>query len=113
VSETGAGTPLAALVCMVEMELHILKCGSCEPLKLGVHASAFGLAVVMGMYNAAAWLARREPHLAVNAVLYAVWTAWETEHIRHHLDEIRKLRVDAVIVGKDADPGDAAEALAA
>jgi hypothetical protein len=82
----------------MEMELRILKCGSCEPLKLGVHASAFGLAMVMGVYNAAAWLSRREPHLAVNAVLYAVLTAWETEHVRHHLVEIRKSKPDAVKV---------------
>ena len=78
----------------MEMELRILKCGSCEPLKLGVHAGAFGLAVVMGVYNAAAWLSRREPHLALNAVLYAAMTAWETEHIRHHLVEIRKAKPD-------------------
>jgi hypothetical protein len=102
VSDTWSELGLHWLVCMVEIELRILKCGSCEPLKLGVHASAFGLAVVMGLYNAAAWLSRREPHLAVNAVLYAALTAWETEHIRHHLDEIRKLQVDAVIVGADA-----------
>lgn len=74
------------------MELRILKCGTCEPLKLGVHAGAFGLAVVMGLYNAAAWLSRREPHLAINAVLYAALTAWETEHVRHHLVEMRRLR---------------------
>ena len=77
----------------MDMELRILECGTCEPLKLGVHAGAFGLAVVMGLYNAAAWLSRREPHLAINAVLYAALTAWETEHVRHHLVEIRKLKV--------------------
>jgi hypothetical protein len=77
------------------MELRILQCGSCEPLKLGVHAGAFGLAVVMGLYNAAAWLSRREPHLAINTVLYVALTAWETEHVRHHLIEIRRLRPEA------------------
>lgn len=60
----------------MEMELRFLQCGSCEPLKLGVHAGAFGLAVVMGLYNAAAWLRRREPHLVINAVVYAALTAW-------------------------------------
>jgi hypothetical protein len=72
------------------MELRILQCGSCEPLKLGVHAGAFGLAVVMGLYNGIAWLSRRETHLAINTVLYAALTAWETEHVRHHLLEMRK-----------------------
>ena len=76
----------------MEIELPILQCGNCESLKLGVHAGAFGLAAVMGLYNAAAWLSRREPHLAFNAVLYAVLTAWETEHVRHHLLEMRRLR---------------------
>jgi hypothetical protein len=78
----------------MDMELRILQCGSCEPLKLGVHAGAFGLAVVCGVYNAVAWISRREPHLAVNAVVYAALSAWETEHVRHHLVELRRLRPD-------------------
>jgi len=86
------------------MELRILQCGSCEPLKLGVHAGAFSLAVVMGLYNAAAWLSRREPHLAINAVLYAALTAWETEHVRHHLLEMRKLRPDVVAAPAVEEP---------
>jgi hypothetical protein len=94
----------------MDNDLRILECGNCEPLKLGVHASAFGLAVVMGLYNAAAWLKRREPHLAVNAVLYAALTAWETEHIRHHLIEIRRPRPRALA---DARPDSPAEPLAA
>ena len=74
------------------MKLEVLQCGSCEPLKLGVHSAALGLAVVMGAYNAAAWLSRRQVHLAVNAVLYAVLTAWEQRHVAHHLAEIRRPR---------------------
>ena len=42
------------------MGLPILKCGNCEELKLGVHATALGLAALCGLYNAAAWLSRRE-----------------------------------------------------
>lgn len=87
----------------MEMELRILKCGNCEPLKLGVHAGAFGLAALMGLYNAAAWLSRREPHLAINAVLYAALTAWETEHVRHHLMEIEKLKVEIVAAEPERD----------
>jgi len=74
------------------IKLGVLQCGSCEPLKLGVHGAALGLAVVMGAYNAAAWLSRREHHLAVNAVLYAVLTAWEQKHVAHHLAELRRPR---------------------
>jgi hypothetical protein len=72
------------------MTMDVLKCGSCEPLKAGVHATALGLAVLMGLYNAAAWLRRREHHLAVNAVLYAALTAWEQKHVAHHVAELRR-----------------------
>ena len=74
------------------MKLGVLECGSCEPLKIAVHGAALGLAVVMGVYNAAAWLSRRQQHLAVNAVLYAALTAWEQQHVAHHLAELRRLR---------------------
>jgi hypothetical protein len=74
------------------MKLDVLQCGSCEPLKIAVHGAALGLAVVMGVYNAAAWLSRRQQHLAINAVLYAALTAWEQKHVAHHLAEIRRRR---------------------
>ena|SRR5437660_1288619 len=74
------------------IKLDVLQCGSCERLKLGIHGTALGLAVVMGAYNAAAWLTRRQTHLAVNAVLYAALTAWEQKHVSHHLAELRKPR---------------------
>ena len=72
------------------MDLEVLKCGNCEELKAGVHAAALGLFVVMGAYNIAAWLSRREAHLAFNAVLYAMLTAWEQQHVTHHLAELKK-----------------------
>ncbi len=76
--------------------LNVLKSGSCEALKAGVHATALGLVVVMGIYNAAAWLRRREPHLAVNAVLYAALAIWERQHVAHHLEERCR--------GRESDP---------
>jgi hypothetical protein len=69
----------------IRFRLPVLEHGSCEPLKAGVHATTLALCVVMGMYNAAAWLARRERHLAVNAIVYAALIAWEREHVMHHL----------------------------
>jgi hypothetical protein len=72
--------------------LTVLYCGNCEGLKLGVHATALGLSFVMGAYNAAAWLMRREPHLAINATLYAALAAWEQQHVAHHLVEMRRPR---------------------
>ena len=71
------------------MDLEVLKCGNCEELKLGVHATALGLAVLCGLYNAAAWLSRREQHLALNAVMYAALVAIEQRHVAHHIAELR------------------------
>jgi hypothetical protein len=72
------------------MDLKVLKCGNCEELKLGVHAAAFGIVMLCGVYNVAAWLSRRERHLAVNAVLYAALTVWEQQHVTHHMAEMRR-----------------------
>ena len=72
------------------MELKVLDCGKCEPLKLGVHAAALGIAAVCGVYNAAAWLRRREQHLAINAVLYAALIAFEQCHVAHHVAALRR-----------------------
>jgi hypothetical protein len=69
----------------MEKPLALLQCGSCETLKASVHATALGLSVVMGLYNAAAWMSRREQHLAINALLYAALAAWERKHVAHHL----------------------------
>ena len=75
---------------VMTLDLPVLKCGKCEPLKLGVHAGALGLAALCGVYNAAAWLSRREIHLAVNTVLYTALTIWEHQHVMHHLAELRR-----------------------
>jgi len=72
------------------MDLKVLECGNCEPLKLGVHAAALGIAAVCGLYNAAAWLSRREQHLAINTVLYAALIAFEQCHVAHHIAELRR-----------------------
>jgi len=70
--------------------MQILQCGNGERLKTSVHAATLALAALCGLYNAAAWLKRRETHLAVNAVLYAALTAWEREHVAHHLAVMRQ-----------------------
>jgi hypothetical protein len=74
------------------MDLPVLKCGNCEPLKLGVHAGMLGIATLCLAYNAAAWLSRRQTHLAVNTVLYSCLTIWEQRHVAHHLAEVRRPR---------------------
>jgi hypothetical protein len=70
--------------------LPILKSGSCEPFKAGIHGAALGLVAIMGAYNAAAWLNRRERHLAVNALLYGLATFWEQRHVAHHIAACRR-----------------------
>ena len=72
------------------LDLKVLRCGHCEELKLGVHAAALGLAALCGVYNAAAWLSRRERHLAVNTVMYAALIAIEQQHVSHHIAELRR-----------------------
>jgi hypothetical protein len=72
--------------------LPILKKGSCEPFKAVVHGASLGLFAIMGMYNAAAWVNRRERHLALNAVIYALGVAWERRLVAHHLESCRGAR---------------------
>jgi len=92
------------------MDLKVLKCGNCEELKLGVHALALGVAALCGAYNAAAWLSRREPHLAVNTLMYAALIAFEQQHVSHHIAEIRRPQTaseptaEALAVGEGARP---------
>src|SRR5439155_16908860 len=77
------------LASLGRMTMDVLKCGSCEPLKAGVHGTALGLAILMGLYNAAAWLRRREAHLAINTVFHTALAAWEQHHFAHHVARLR------------------------
>lgn len=63
----------------------ILYVGQCEPLKAMVHGVLLGTVALCALYNAAAWLRRREHHLGVNAVIYTAATAWELLHTQQHL----------------------------
>jgi hypothetical protein len=93
------------------IDLPVLKCGNSEPLKLGVHAGALGLAALCGLYNAAAWLSRREAHLAVNTVLYTALTIWEHQHVVHHLEALRRrAEEDAALARMKADAAQAPQA---
>lgn len=70
----------------------VLQSGKCEPLKAAVHGLALGTAALCGAYNLAAWLVRRQKHLAINAVLYSAVVVWEYTHVRHHLAAERPIR---------------------
>jgi hypothetical protein len=54
-------------------------------LKATFHGVALVLAAVMGAYNAAAWMRRRQSHLAVNATICIAAVLWEQRHVAHHL----------------------------
>ena len=63
----------------------LLQCGNCEPLKASIHGAVLALAALCAAYNAAAWLKRRQRHLAINACLYATTVFWERFQVAHHL----------------------------
>jgi hypothetical protein len=77
-------------VDIMTVPLPILDKGSCEPFKAGIHGAALGLVAVMGAYNAAAWINRRERHLAINALLYGLAALWEQRHVAHHIAACRR-----------------------
>lgn len=52
--------------------------------KGAVHGTMLVGAVLCCTYNAAAWLYRREPHNAVNTVLYGLLVGLEIAHVNHH-----------------------------
>ena len=66
--------------------LPILKQGACEPFKALVHGASLGLCALIGLYNAAAWINRRDRHLAVNTAVYLMACAWECRLVVHHVD---------------------------
>jgi hypothetical protein len=91
----------------------ILDSGNCEPLKATFHGVALVLAAVMGTYNIAAWIRRRQSHLAINATVYIAAVFWEREHLAHHLIDCfpSGSRTAVEVEGRAPDP--AAEVRAA
>ena len=69
---------------VVQPVARMLERGNCEPLKATVHGAVLALAALCAAYNAAAWLKRRQRHLAVNAVLYATTVWWESCQVTRH-----------------------------
>jgi hypothetical protein len=63
----------------------MLDSGQCEPLKAAVHGVVLAAVGVCAAYNVAAWLKRRQTHLAVNAIVYCAAVWWEHSQVRHHL----------------------------
>ena len=57
-----------------------------------MHGASLGLFAIMGLYNAAAWINRRERHLAINALIYGLGVAWERRLVAHHIDACRAVQ---------------------
>jgi hypothetical protein len=78
---------MALALALLEANMVAVLChGRYELLKAGVHGAALGIAAVCTAYNFAAWVARRQRHSWINATLYGALTAWEYQHVRHHLN---------------------------
>ena len=65
--------------------INMLNNGECESVKAAVHGVLMATVALCAAYNTAAWLKRRQPHLAINAVVYTAAVWWERCHIVHHL----------------------------
>lgn len=59
--------------------------GECEPAKAAVHAVLMVTVAVCAAYNTAAWIKRRQTHLAINSIVYSAAVWWERCHVVHHL----------------------------
>ncbi len=72
----------------------MLDSGQCEVMKAAVHGVLMATVAVCAAYNTAAWLKRRQRHLAINAVIYSAAVWWEHHHVIHHLRDCQTLVTD-------------------
>ena len=63
----------------------MVRVGENEALKASVHGAVGLLAAVCTVYNAAAFVTRRQVHLGFNVLLYGGLTYWEYRRLREHL----------------------------
>jgi hypothetical protein len=87
-------------------ELEVLESGRCEPLKAAVHGVLLATMAVCAVYNSAAWIRRRQRHLAINAVIYSAAVYWESVHVAHHLAACPDVVAD--VTSAESDLSDAA-----
>ena len=59
--------------------------GHAEPVKGAFHGLAAVVCGLMFAYNTTAWLFRREPHLAINALVYGGAILYEGVQTRRHV----------------------------
>jgi hypothetical protein len=71
--------------------------GRCEPMKAAVHGVLMATVAVCAAYNTAAWLKRRQRHLAINAVIYCAAVWWERCHLTHHLRDCPRVECGVTV----------------
>ena len=59
--------------------------GNAEPVKGAFHGVATVVCGLMFAYNTTAWLFRREPHLAANALVYGAAILYEAVQTQQHV----------------------------
>ncbi len=74
--------------------MKVLDSGNSEPLKATVHGVLLATMALCAAYNTAAWIKRRQVHLAINAVVYSCAVYWERCHILRHLSACADEPVD-------------------
>ncbi len=105
-SVTNSGRAVQAFQPVSEM----LNVGQCEPLKAAVHGVVLATVAVCAVYNAAAWLKRRQRHLAINAIIYGAACLWEHSHVMHHLAECTPVTGPVLVAGTDLQAGQSRDA---
>ena len=91
----------------------MLDSGNCEPFKAVVHGVVLTLAAVCAAYNSAAWLKRRQRHLAINAIFYTTMVWFERCHVLHHLAECDRVATPPATLSPSADDEELGSAEAA
>lgn len=65
--------------------MKLLRSGEAETFKACYHAGLCAFVAGAFLYNAAAFVLRRDRHLAINAAVYGAATVFEARKVRHHL----------------------------
>lgn len=84
------------------MQMDILESGERETFKAAVHGVALALTLVMDAYNLAAWVHRRQRHLAFNALIYSALAVFEYRHVVHHRDSALEAAARLAAAAADA-----------
>lgn len=74
-----------------------------ERYKGGVHATAFGLGLVMFAYNLGEWVQHRDREHAINVGLYGLFCGWEFTRVLRHCGRAGALTLLALAVSIPAD----------